>query len=286
MKSEKPKAKETTEQRQIRDRLEFDRLVAEVEQNLEHRSDGIWDWWDETVDEVGGAVGEAAGAVGDWIGGVADNVGAAVGAAVGGATDWIEGAVANAGNAIGSAAANINGWVDETLWNTGPANAKLEGWVRDTFDVPDQAGKGFIGEAWDKIMGRTQAQADDVECAVKEAEGKINDGAGGPGGGEPGGGGGGGSIIDRALLWLSAGFEAAMLAIAGLPDLIYDLKDELSGFFQFDPAEYQATLDAMKAAQQDTDQPKAPSVVYEAPKVKPKPKSPITLVTEPEITEL
>ena len=53
---------------------------------------------------------------------------------------------------LGKEAVNIvNDAVDKYIWDTSQDEAAIEGWVRDTFDLPDQEAKGFLGEAGDKV---------------------------------------------------------------------------------------------------------------------------------------
>ncbi|GAJ05355.1 unnamed protein product, partial [marine sediment metagenome] len=63
----KPKTKETTKARQDRDKAEYERLVKELKAHLEHRSPGIFEWFDDT-----------AKAVGDWVSDAVDTVSRAV----------------------------------------------------------------------------------------------------------------------------------------------------------------------------------------------------------------
>lgn len=67
----------------------------------------MWDWWDNTVDAV---------------------------------TDW-----------AGDAWDKVNEVVDTYIWDTTENEAVVESWVRDTFNIPDQEGKGFASEAGEKI---------------------------------------------------------------------------------------------------------------------------------------
>jgi len=65
--------------------------------------------------------------------------------------DWWDKTVEAVSDWSGDAWDRVNKAVDTYVWDTTENEAVAESWVRDTFNIPDQEGKGFVSEAWDKV---------------------------------------------------------------------------------------------------------------------------------------
>lgn len=65
--------------------------------------------------------------------------------------EWWDNTIAAAGDALKHAWGTVNEWLDTYIWDTSKDEAVVESWVRDTFDIADQEGKGLIGEVWDEV---------------------------------------------------------------------------------------------------------------------------------------
>ncbi|MBA7592800.1 hypothetical protein ES708_34994 [subsurface metagenome] len=196
----------------------------------------MWDWWDDTYDTVSGAIGDAWDTTTDFYEEQKENAQAWIDYGWDVATDFVE-----------DQKENVSDWIDYGEW-----------WVRDTFDIPDQEGKGFLGEVGDKIgeeidklgtKGKEEwekfkaAAGDTYNYYYEEGEKFIK------GAGEKAGDAAAtvaakvGDIIANIELALGIGFDLAMMAIIDLPDLLTGFKTDLSEWFKFDVEAFMVKLE-------------------------------------------
>lgn len=206
--------------------------------------------------------------------------------------DWWDNTVSTVTDWAGDAWDKVNEVVDTYVWDTTENEAVVESWVRDTFNIPDQEGKGFVAEAGEKIKevvdpyirytAEKEAAADEwvqqmydmpkqeskgflEEAAekLKEAIDEVGETV------EKDVNKGGetvttfvtefieipGDNINNISLALGVGFDAAMAVLGGLPDLIMGLKTDLANWFKFDIKEFQDTMKLMSDAAEAAKEP-------------------------------
>jgi len=241
MNSAKPSPKESTKARQARDKREYERLVEEIKSRLEHRSPGLWDWWDKTVDAVKDWAGDAwdkvttttsniANTVKDWTSGARDTVTTAVG----NVTNKVSDAVSSAWDKVTTTTSNIANKV-------GSAIGGAWGRISEAADTAYQKGKDFVEDASEKFIEDVDKYADDTKKVVDKVTETVTDTVttivektG--------------DIINNISLALGVGFDAAMAALAGLPLLLSEWKVDLTNFLTFDINEFMGVVNAIKEA--------------------------------------
>ena len=196
----------------------------------------MWDWWDDAVDAAADAISDGW----DWVTDTAEDVKEEV-------ESWINSAWDTATDFYEDEKEKVEDWIDYGEW-----------WVRETFDIPDQEGKGFIGEVGDKItdwfddtVDTAKETAEDVKEAAEDAAedaanrakaiadslareaaraaeaaaAKVGD------------------IINNITIALGAGWEFALDAIIGLPELLTGFKTDLADWFKFDIEDFMVKLE-------------------------------------------
>lgn len=187
----------------------------------------MWDWWDDTVEAVGGLVDDGVA----WVNDVVDTYvwdtttnEASLEAAV---RDTFDIPDLESKGFIGEAWKKINEVVDTYLWDTTTDEADLERWVRDNFDIPDQESEGFIDEVFDGIAESWGEDVDTVKDAFRKASDTVSGGVKDVAGQVCG-------IIDNISLVLGIGFDAAMAALSTIPSLFTLFIDTLTKLFTID----------------------------------------------------
>jgi len=235
MSLEKQKPKETTKERQARNQREYDRLVAEVKFSLEHHSPGLFGWLDDTVDNVSDWLDDGI----EWTNDLVDTYIWDTTDKEGNVEKWVRDTLnipdQETKGFLGEAWDKVNEIVDVEIWDTTDKEGKLEKWVRDTFDIPDQEGKGFIIEVVDKLDDSFEDATAKVKKQLDEVTKTITEGVGGITSNTR-------DIINNISLALGVGFDAAMAALAYLPDMLTEWKNELADWFTFDVEEFEAKL--------------------------------------------
>lgn len=246
MSYEKPKPKPTTKARQDKDKREYERLVAEIKQALEHRSPGVWDWWDTAVEAVSewgeDALEWANDVVDDYVWDTTEEEAALEG--------WLQETfvvpAVKTKDAFKEAVEEINEVVDTYIWDTSGEEAIVEEWVRDTFDIPDQETKTFIEEVaedvkddWKDFIGKTKEDvktgATTITSTVDTFTGEVGD------------------IINNISFALGVGFDAAMAAIGILPSLLIEWVADFKGWFDFDIEEFTSAVSMMSEKMKATE---------------------------------
>ncbi|MBA7617777.1 hypothetical protein ES703_25095 [subsurface metagenome] len=198
----------------------------------------MWDWWDDVVDTVSGLVDDGIA----WVNDVVDTYiydsseEQAVAEAV--VDNLIDTYIYDSTEEQAVAEAWVDEFIDSYIWDTTTDEAIIEEWVRDTFDIPDKEGEGFVEEVVEDIIDTWN---EDVDKVVKAAGGAaqtiattattVVDTVG--------------DIITNASLVLGIGFDAAMAALAGLPGMLLEWRNDLANFFTFDMDEFMKAMETM-----------------------------------------
>ena len=131
MSDKKPKLSSKQAEREAKNKRDYERLAKKLKLALEHHSPGVWDWIEDTIDDVK-----------DW------------------GTDVVD---------------SVNDGFDKYVWDTDQDEGIVEGWVRDTFDIPDKESENFFEEAWDKVwdygedlVDKGKEQLDNIPDKVKD----------------------------------------------------------------------------------------------------------------------
>lgn len=187
----------------------------------------MWEWWDNTVDSATEAIDDAWSSVTDWSGDAYDTASAWVSEAAQTVYDTVDPYFTATWDALGDAGDYIADWAGDAYNAATNAWAGVEDWVRDTFDIPDQEGKGFVGEATEKITETATTFIDNTRTTVGGAITTVNtyyntarEALG--------------DIINNIEIVLGVGLEAAFAALGSLPDLLKEFRDNLAKWFEFD----------------------------------------------------
>lgn len=198
----------------------------------------MWDWWDDTVDAVSDWVDDAWDTATDYADEVVETV-----------SDWVGDAWDTVDDYVSGAADTVTGWVDDGIewvnevvdtyiWDTTEDEAVVESWVRDTFDIPDREGVGFMAEvgaeivdSWDESVDTAKKTTEQVTQTVSTFVTDTADKAG--------------DIINNISIALGVGFDAAMAAIGLLPTLLTEWRADLAKFFTFDMDEFMTAMQTM-----------------------------------------
>jgi len=235
MPPEKKSPKETTADRQARDKLEYERLVKEIEDALEHRSPGLFGWLDDVLDTVADAAGSAWQTANELVDTYVWDTSedeAAVEA-------WVKEMFDSPYNAVSDfvqdAADNISDVYNDLAAEVGNTAASVEDWIRDTFDIVDVDGQGIVAEAVDKAGKIVDDYVNQADTFIHQAGGSVEDAVNDLVDDTVG-------VIDTASAVLGIGFDFAMAALGGLPGLFTSWVNELRGFFEFDMDDFIDTI--------------------------------------------
>lgn len=89
--------------------------------------------------------------------------------------EWVEEQAAKLEDAVASGVEWINDAVDTYIWDTSINEAAIEHWVRDTFNIPDQEGIGFIEEATDRVFDAASDYEETIRERVNEVWNIVNE---------------------------------------------------------------------------------------------------------------
>ncbi|MBA7570818.1 hypothetical protein ES708_12571 [subsurface metagenome] len=235
MTSAKTKPKETQKARQDRDKRDYERLVKEVNNHLQHRSDGFWSWLDDTADTVTGWVNDGWDTVNDLVDTYVWDTTDKEAVAEAWVKDTYQSMSMPAHEYVYDTIDTVNEWVDTYVWDTTEKEAVAESWAKDLAQTAHDPTQVFVDNAakavtewWDDGVNDAKVVIDNAGATVTEAVDEVVATTS--------------DIINNISLVLGIGFDAAMAVLGGLPDLIAGLKDDLVNWFKFDIAEYQATM--------------------------------------------
>jgi len=239
MSLEKPNSKPTTKERQDKDKQEYARLVEEIQKSLEHRSPGLFGWWDDLVDTATDIWDDAV----DWTDNIVDTYIWDTSEAEAELESWVRDTFEIPDEQGKGFAEEVLHRADEEfedlVWDTSDKEGAIESWVRDTFDIPDEQGKGFVEEATGKVEEIVDDMVDDTIEKVIQGGESVDDVVTR-----------GGNIvrdtINNVSFALGASFETAMSALTSLPDMLLNFKGDLANWFKFDLEEFTTSVNFMR----------------------------------------
>ena len=221
MKGKESSPKVKLADRVARNKKDYERLVKQLESTLHHHSPGIWDWLEDTFEDIGDTLGDGWDAFSGWLNDIGDTASSAAEDARDQVTDFLH-------------LDEINAMIEHDK-----AMSELEGnnWSDlDTAGAYAGAIKGIITSELEDLVEPVKQQIAKVTYPITSAvsgfAGNIT------------------NIINDIKLGLGIGFEAAMTAITGLPALLATWKTELTDWFTFDFEEYRQTMEVVKNATQ------------------------------------
>ncbi|MBA7621057.1 hypothetical protein ES703_28414 [subsurface metagenome] len=223
----KQSPEEITEARQRADQQHYDMTTPVLYECVDLDRDWLGGWWDDAIGEVTDWVDDAIDVVTDTVDTVIDGAAEWAGDAWDIITDWTDRTTDSAKETADEGIAWVNDVIDAYVWDTSEAEAIFEQWAREQLDIPDQAGKGFVDEAGQMIADDWEVELDELKRMAEAAAEAANKAASAAAAGVR-------TVVEKSEMALGIGFDAAMIAMAGLPALLTEWKIDLASWFDFD----------------------------------------------------